>query len=44
MNITIRLTKVECEMLRELEKRDNRYRRGLEEKVKMDLTSDYKGT
>ena len=37
MNITIRLTKVEYEMLRELQKKDKRYKRGLEEKVKNDI-------
>jgi hypothetical protein len=37
MNITIRLTKVEYEMLKELQKRDKRYKKGLEEKVKNDL-------
>jgi len=44
MNITIRLTKVEYEMLKELQKRDKRYRKGLEEKIKSDLSSDYKGS
>ena len=34
MNITIRLTKVEYEMLKELQKRDKRYKKGLEEKFK----------
>ena len=43
MNITIRLTKVEVEMLKELQKRDKRYKKGLEEKVRLDLSSDYKG-
>lgn len=43
MNITIRLTKVEYEMLRELQKKDKRYQRGLEEKVRSDLSKDYKG-
>ena len=42
MNITIRLTKVEVEMLKELQKRDKRYKKGLEVKVKSDLSSDYK--
>lgn len=37
MNITIRLTKVEVEMLKELQKKDKRYKRGLEEKVKNDI-------
>ena len=44
MNITIRLTKVEYEMLKELQKRDKRYKKGLEEKVRSDLMSDYKGS
>ena len=37
MNITIRLTKVEYKMLKELQKRDKRYKIGLEEKVKFDI-------
>ena len=41
MNITIRLTKVEYEMLKELKKKDQRYKKGLEEKVRMDLIEDY---
>ena len=41
MNITIRLTKVEVEMLKELQKKDKRYKKGLEEKVRVDLTADY---
>ena len=41
MNITIRLTKVEYEMLKELQKKDRRYRKGLEEKVKLDLVCAY---
>ncbi len=44
MTITIRLTKVEFEMLKELEKRDKRYKKGLEEKVRLDLSLDYKGS
>jgi hypothetical protein len=44
MNITIRLTKVEYEMLKELQKKDNRYKRGLEEKVRSDLSMDYTGS
>ena len=44
MNITIRLTKVEYEMLKELHKRDKRYKKGLEVKVKSDLSTDYKGS
>ena len=42
MNITIRLTKVEFEMLKELQKKDKRYKKGLEVKVRSDLSSDYK--
>ena len=41
MNITIRLTKVEVEMLKELQKKDKRYKKGIEEKVKSDLVEDY---
>ena len=41
MNLTIRLTKVEYEMLKELQKKDKRYKRGLEEKIKEDLGTDY---
>ena len=41
MNITIRLTKVEYEMLKELQKRDKRYKKGLEEKVIRDLKCDF---
>jgi len=37
MNITIRLTKVEYEMLKELLKKDKRYRFGLENKLKKTL-------
>ena len=44
MTITIRLTKVAVEMLKELQKRDKRYKKGLEAKVKSDLSSDYKGS
>ena len=43
MNITIRLTKVEFEMLKELQKRDKRYKKGLEEKVKIDLILNHQG-
>jgi hypothetical protein len=42
MNITIRLTKVEYEMLKELQKKDKRYKKGLEVKVRSDLSSDYR--
>ena len=41
MNITIRLTNVEYEMLKELKKKDQRYKKGLEEKVRIDLIEDY---
>ena len=41
MNITIRLTKVEFEMLKELQKRDKRYNKGLEVKVKSVIREDY---
>jgi len=44
MNISIRLTKVELEMLKELQKKDKRYKKGLEEKIRFDLMSDYKGS
>ena len=43
MNIMIRLTKVEYEILKELQKKDKRYKKGLEEKIKSDLASDYRG-
>ena len=42
MNITIRLIKIESEMLKELQKRHKRYKKGLGEKVKLDLLSDYR--
>ena len=41
MNITIRLTKVEYEMFKELQKRDKRYKKGLEGKVKEEIARDY---
>lgn len=41
MNITIRLTKVECEMLKELQKKDKRYKKGLEMKFLDDIKYDY---
>ena len=44
MNITIRLTKVEVEILKEIQKKDKRYKQGLEEKVRSDLSLDYKRT
>ena len=42
MNVTIRLTKVEVEMLKELQKRDKRCKKGIEEKIKIDLKEDYR--
>ena len=42
MNITIRLTKVEYEMLKELQKKDKRYKKGLDEKIKDDIKRDYR--
>jgi hypothetical protein len=42
MTITIRFTKIEVEMLEELQKRDQRYKKGLEVKVKMDIAANYK--
>ena len=42
MTITIRLSKVEHEMLKELQKKDKRYQKGLEAKVKNEITLDYK--
>ena len=41
MTITIRLTKVEFEMLKELQKKDKRYKRGLEETISVDLKEDF---
>ena len=41
MNITIRLTEVEVEMLKELQKRDKRYKKGLETKVKGEIQQDF---
>ena len=41
MTIAIRLTKVEIEMLKELEKKDKRYKKGLERKVLTDLHQDF---
>ena len=42
MTITIRFTKVEVEMLKELQKKDKRYKKGLEEKIRSDLSADYR--
>jgi len=41
MNITIRLTKVEYEILKELQKRDKRYKKGLDQRIKIDLNKGY---
>lgn len=41
MNITIRLNKVEYEMLKELQKKDKRYKKGLDRKVLIDLHQDF---
>ena len=43
MNLTIRLTKVQHEMLKELQKRDKRYKEGLEIKVIGVLRNDHLG-
>ena len=42
MTITIRLTKVEVELLKELQKRDKRCKKGLEDKVKIEIIKDFK--
>ena len=42
MNIYIRLSTVEYEMLKELQKNDKRYKKGLEGKIKIDIAMDYK--
>lgn len=41
MNISIRLSTVEYEMLKELQKKDKRYKKGLPSKVAVDLSYDY---
>ena len=41
MTITIRLTKVQYEMLKELQKRDKRYKKGLEGKIKGEIQQDF---
>ena len=41
MNITIRLTKVEYEMLKELQKKDKRYAQGIEHKISKDICVDF---
>ena len=42
MNIMIRLTKVEYEMLKKIYRRDKRYKKGLEEKVENDILLYFK--
>lgn len=41
MTITIRLTKVEFEMLKELQKKDKRHKRGLEKKIWQEIKEDH---
>ena len=41
MYITIRLTKVEYEMLKELQKKDKRYHMVIENKIKGEIWSDH---
>jgi len=41
MNITIKLTKVEYEMLKDLQKKDKRYKKGIEVKVKGEIQQDF---
>ena len=43
MNITVRLTKIKLEILNELQKRDERYRKDLMEKIRTDTQEDYPG-
>ena len=43
MTITIRLAKVKYELLKEIQKKGRRYRKGLEEKVRVELNSDFSG-
>ena len=40
MNFTIRLTKVENEMLKKLQKKEKRYKKGLDTKVKGEVSRD----
>ena len=44
MNITIRLTKVEYEIPRELQKKDKRYHMGIDNKIKEEIYSDHLDT
>lgn len=41
MNISIQLGRVEYEMLKELQLKDSRYRKGLSKKIALDINSDY---
>ena len=43
MNITIRMTRVGFEMLKELQKKGKRYKKRLQEKARPEINSDYKG-
>lgn len=42
MNVSVRLTKVEYEMLMVLKKKDSRYKKGIESKIKLDIYADFK--
>ena len=41
MTITIRLTKVEVEILKELQKKDKRCQKGLQEELKRDIANHF---
>ena len=43
MNVTIHLNKLVVEMLKELLKKDKRYKKGLEVKIKGDINNDFNG-
>jgi hypothetical protein len=43
MTITIRLTKIEYEMLKEPQKKDKRYQKGLQNKISKDIAEDFTG-
>ena len=42
MTITIRLTKLEVAMLKELQKKDKRHKKGVREKFKNETIKDFK--
>jgi len=42
MQILIRLTKVEAEMLKELTRKDKRYKSGIEKKIAADIAIHYR--